>query len=279
MNCACCGAGLCPALRTSRLALQRCRGCGTYWAEHGVRVNVAEPWHFAEVTPRFLEALSERRAVQSRHIVDRFRDTLGAGDILDYGCGQGVFVSALAAQGFRAVGCDVSRVVTAGIDPHRFIRLDEPWSIPAGCDFTTVILFDVLEHSPDPAGFIGRLREHGAAHLLVKVPLASGPLFMIARMMARIGYEEIIEKLFLVGEAAPHTSYFTSEGLSRLLANAGFRLAGSLRLAEVGRELPCRIRELPPSWRLVRPVLSGLGWLAEYLSPLWPDTSVFLFDR
>lgn len=279
MNCACCGSSLRPTVGTPRLALQRCPRCGTYRAKHLVQVNPAEPWQSAGVTPTFLQALSERRAIQSRQVIDRFRHALDDGRILDYGCGQGVFVNDLVSHGFDVIGCDLSREVTGQIDRRRFIGLDEPWILPAEFDFRTVILFDVLEHSPNPVGLVGQFRDHGARRLLVKVPLASGPLFTAAKALAHAGYRGVIERLFLVGDVSPHVLYFTPNGLSLLMESAGFRLTSRLSLAEVGRELPARVREIPRSWKLLSSLLSGLGQAAEYLSPRWPDTTVFLFDR
>jgi SAM-dependent methyltransferase len=236
-----------------------------------------EPWGGANVAPAFLQALSERRSIQARQIIDHFRDTLGTAPILDYGCGQGVFVRALASEGFRVVGCDLSQDVTRRIDPRIFVGLDRPWSIPVGVEFDTVILLDVLEHSPDPRDFVARLRSRGARQLLVKVPLASGPLFIAAKAMAWAGYPGVLENLFLVGDVAPHEVYFTARGLRGLLASVGFQSVSHFSLGEVGRELPSRVRDLPPSWRLTRSALTGVGRVVEYLAPVWPDTAVFLF--
>jgi SAM-dependent methyltransferase len=231
------------------------------------------------VTPEFLRALRERRSVQAGQIVEYFTDALRSGPVLDYGCGQGLFVGALAARGFEVVGCDVSREVTDGIDPRRFVPLDEPWSIPQGLGLGSVSLLDVLEHSADPARFLRQLRERGARHVLVKVPLATGPLFKIAKAIAHVGHVATIETLFLVGEVAPHALYFTQRGLVRLLERAGFLLASRLSVAEVGADLPSRIRGIPAPPKMTVSILSALGMLMERVSPLWPDTRVFLFDR
>lgn len=246
VNCVCCGAILDPNISTPRLSLQACRVCGTYRAEHEhvVQLDVSEPWHSVDVSPAFLQSLAERRAIQSRLIIRHFQRTLADGPILDYGCGQGVMVKALTDQGFHVMGCDLSFEVTGAIDRGRFITLREPWSLPDGIDFRTVLLLDVLEHTRDPATFIAQLKDRGAQHFLVKVPMAAGPIFLLAKTLALLGSPDMIEKLFLVGDVFPHLLYFSAEGLARLFERSGFRFCSRLPMAEIGGELPRRIRQI-----------------------------------
>jgi SAM-dependent methyltransferase len=279
LNCLCCDSLLKASLKTKRLSLQTCSNCGTFEARHFIEVREVEPWHSVDVSPTFLKALGERRLIQAGQMIDHFKRALEDGLILDYGCGQGVFVKALVSRGFNAMGCDLSREVTGGIEASRFIALERPWDIPMGIDFGTVVLLDVLEHSPNAPQFLARLKARGARHILVKVPLAGGPVFLAAKGMSRLGSATLMEKLFLVGDVSPHRLYFTSRGLIRLFEKEGYRLVSRLSFAEIGKELPRRIRQIPPSWKSVSPLVSGVGFFAELLSPVWPDTAAFMFSR
>lgn len=279
VTCSACDSALHDGLVTSGLKLSVCADCGTFVAEHLQRSAVTEPWNSAGVSDAFLQALAARRAIQSEQIILHFRKTLAAGPVLDYGCGQGIFLKALAERGFNASGCDMSRTVTGQIDPRFFHPLSRPWEVPESLVLSTVVLLDVLEHNPDPRNFLETLKAHGARRLIVKVPLASGPMFKMALLFAKAGRPDALERLFLVGDPVPHYVYYTAHGLQQLFHRSGFRLESRLNLAEVGRELPVRVRSIPPGWLAVSALLRGFGRVVEMASRWWPDTSVFLFER
>jgi 2-polyprenyl-3-methyl-5-hydroxy-6-metoxy-1,4-benzoquinol methylase len=73
------------------------------------------------------------------------------GKILDYGCGSGALAQHVPAD--RYVGVDVDeaslRVARDRCPGHRFFL--EP---PTGERFDTVVALAVIEHVPDPAGFL-----------------------------------------------------------------------------------------------------------------------------
>jgi len=278
-SCPCCDSAISVIQRTPRLVVRWCAECGTYRAEHLEPTKGMDIWKSETISPAFLGALGYRRSVQSKQIIRCFKTILEYAPVLDYGCGQGIFVAELLAQGYQATGCDLSESVFVSKDPGRFIVLDEPWSFPARWSFNTVSLLDVLEHCPDPVQFLRLLKDRHVEHVLVKVPVANGPVFAAAWCLARVGFPGALERLFLVGDAVPHVSYFTPRGLGRLFEKTGFRLTSSVKMAEVGRELPARLRQSSSPGKGLSLVFMGLGCFLAGLSLAWSDLMVFRFDR
>src|ERR1700730_7691220 len=91
-TCSCCDSALEVVQKTPRLVVRRCVECGTYRAEHLNPTQGTDIWKSQTITPTFLKALSDRRSVQSKDIIRRFKSILEPVPILDYGCGQGIFV-------------------------------------------------------------------------------------------------------------------------------------------------------------------------------------------
>lgn len=95
------------------------------------------------------------------HIIRQVIDSLGASTILDVGCGPGVMVGYLRQRGYDCWGCDLGSpsvapaaegAVWTGTDA---LQLDEAFRHKVG----VILLLDVIEHLPDPAGFLGLLQK------------------------------------------------------------------------------------------------------------------------
>lgn len=271
----CCVAPSRELVRTERMDVSICEQCGSLWADHSSRRD-GTPWKDLEVPEEFVGALRQRRLRQATEILERFPE-LRTGSVLDYGCGQGAFVSTAAQAGVDIVGCDLD-VHAPGrlVEDDRLIELPAPWAIPDGT-WRTVTLLDVLEHHPDPASFLDALP---GEQLLVKVPLATGPLAKAARVTARAGSPALLDALFLVDDVSPHEVLFSSRGLVAVAERAGWQLVRTHRLADVGTELPDRLRMSGP-WRspLLRPLVAGAGGATALLAKAWSDTEVSLFQR
>lgn len=242
----------------------------------------ADPWKMASVTPEFLEALRRRRRIQAGEILSFLKNELSGRRLLDYGCGQGAFVKFLLENGVDASGCDISDTnVDHSTLGERFIQLSAPWGMPSQTDFQIVSLLDVIEHAEKPQEIVAQLRQFGAEYVLVKVPMLHGPIGKLAQLFAGVGKVGLLERLLLVGEISPHYSFFTSAGLESLFAAEGYGLVKAARIADVGDELPERMRgkegepTIPVKQLLGKAIGSGLAAIA----PAWSDTRVFLFRR
>jgi hypothetical protein len=203
------------------------------------------------------------------------RDAGASSPVLDYGSGQGAFLAALDATGMDAWGCDLDTDVPMGSTTRNpIIKVQEPWQIPNG-DWGTVVMLDVLEHHPDPGAFLDTL---SCRHLLLKLPTATGPAAAVARVAARLGRSGPLEQLFLAGENAPHYWLATQRGLLSLAQRKGWRIVSQRRLAEVGRELPDRIRPTVNGF-MRRSLMTAVGAATAAVGPVWSDTTLVLLER
>lgn len=280
---ACCTAPMKLRYQTANIVIGECSNCHTFWARHKSERHETDAWKSQGVTNEFLEALRFRRQLQANEVLKNFSPALGRGRVLDYGCGQGTFVSFLVEENVDAYGCDISAVSAGeskGKIRGRFFELHEPWGLPDKFEFPTVTMLDVLEHCDDPKRLIVEMRDKGVETFIVKVPLANGPGFTLGQWLAKVGSYNSLERLFLVGDIAPHVSYFNRSGLIRLFDECGFACNKAVNLAEIGRELPQRIRgnHLLTN-TLGRFLLRSVGFAAESFASVWSDTAVFEFHR
>jgi hypothetical protein len=111
--------------------------------------------------------------------------------------------------------------------------------------------------------------------------MLKGPIGVGASILARMGRSTLLQRLLLVGEISPHYSFFTSRGLEQLFKRHGFTLHSSLRIADVGTELPERMRgkDGEPALPQTRLIGSCVGAILAGIAPVWSDTRVFLFSR
>jgi hypothetical protein len=161
-------------------------------------------------------------------------------------------------------------------DGGRFLQVHTPWGIPDhpdGKSWGTIAVLDVIEHHPDPRRF---LSSAPSDVVLVKVPNASGPLGATARAMAKMGWSSILERLLLVGDAAPHLTFFTRAGLSRALD--GFSTVSTLSIPDVGSEFPERMLGKKANPFVRGPLALGGIWL-ELVAARWSDTLVSVARR
>lgn len=270
----CCQASVLRMGTGGRVDVVRCTACGSLWSRAFLGVIADRPWADLTLAADFADALARRRRQQSTEIVKHFPE-LGGRSVLDYGAGQGFFLDALLAAGIEAAGCDID--LTA---PRRsaapLLQLSRPWEPPPnGWDVTAML--DVLEHHPRPSDF---LDEVSSPKVLIKVPLATGPITRVARLFARLGRWNLLDALFLADDPSPHVVLFTPKGLERLASRSGWRLLRRARVADVGRELPQRMRiDVGQRSGLIRAGLSGVGGALEASASRWSDTAVFLFER
>ena len=159
----------------------------------------------------------------------------------------------------------------------RLIQLDEPWAVPPGA-WHTISLLDVLEHHGEPdTRFLASMPSR---QLLVKVPLATGPLANAARLAAKFGRPRLLEGSFLVDDVSPHEVLFSARGL--------VAYGSPQRMASCPRSQAARRRTASFPTDFAWGALSvhvdaarrrGRRRGDRALAPAWSDTEVFLFER
>lgn len=243
MSSNCCGAELRESYASETCVVRVCRDCGSLSVEHKAASTVAEPWNMANVTEVFKAALAQRRSCQAGAIFRGLASRLESKRILDYGCGQGAFVNFLVQQGMDCRGCDMKLTnCDSECPPDRFIAIQNPWEVPDLKGFDVITMLDVLEHCEQPTRLLEAFGAGGIGRVVIKVPMLFGPLGVAAEFLSNLGRHQILERLLLVGEISPHSTFFTLKGLKRLLERTGYSTDTMLRFADVGSELPQRFR-------------------------------------
>lgn len=174
------------------------------------------------------------------------------GRVLDIGCALGFFLDMARAEGWEAVGIELSGFAAQwarnklGLDVRTGTLLDA--HLPKGC-FDVVTLWATIEHLADP---IGTLRE---AHRILR----PGGLILITTGEVEGILDRLSKGLCYWYEPPAHLYYFSTRTLRAMLQKAGFH---SLRVQGV---------EMAP--RMIGPFrragLSGLNRWLPATGRLW----------
>ena len=135
------------------------------------------------------------------------------GTALDFGCGQGFYLSALRGRGFDAVGIEISqataqRALNAG---HRVATRFEDLGPQR---FDALVSIHVFEHLDDPNSMLQRIaaRMNPGARFLIEVPNAAG-------WQGRLFGERWLHR-----ESALHVHHFSTMALVALLEANGLQV-------------------------------------------------------
>ena len=157
----------------------RCRGCGTLFTE-SVPVGEALDGFYARYygTDGYRTKVAGKLALAGRQIL-ALRLLVRGRRFLDVGCNIGCAVEAARRRGFAATGVEVSsEAVSIGRGMFAGCRFVEGTltAIPAEERFDLVMCTEVVEHVPDPAGFLAELAGRVAPRglLLLTTPNGGG---------------------------------------------------------------------------------------------------------
>jgi len=143
--------------------------------------------------------------------------------VLDVGCGEGRFASALAAAGAQVTGIDVASEPlrrAAERDPSLELRLvdAEPpaWPLP-DAEFDVVWAGEVLEHVADTAGWMSEVRRvlRSGGALCISTP-DHGPLSRLALALAPGAFDRHFDP------RSDHLRFYTRATLTGLLEDFRF---------------------------------------------------------
>jgi 2-polyprenyl-3-methyl-5-hydroxy-6-metoxy-1,4-benzoquinol methylase len=144
------------------------------------------------------------------------RRTTGRGSLLDVGCGFGSFLDVAQARGWQTWGVELieegrrrSRARLGHARVHGALA-----DLPVDVRFDVACLWDVLEHVPEPATFLGELHDRLAARGLLALSTVNAACW----------------NLKILGDRWPyftpprHLVYFTRSSLTAALERVGFRV-------------------------------------------------------
>jgi 2-polyprenyl-3-methyl-5-hydroxy-6-metoxy-1,4-benzoquinol methylase len=157
--------------------------------------------------------------LRSRFLLER----VAAGErVLDVGCGEGRFTSALTRAGAHAVGVDVAeeplrraRVRDTALDV-RLVPVDGEWEL-TDASFDVVWAGEVIEHIADTASWLSEVRRvlRPQGTLLLSTP-ANGPLSLAHAALSRRAFARRFDPR---GE---HLRFYSRETLTALVEDFGF---------------------------------------------------------
>jgi len=146
--------------------------------------------------------------------------------ILDVGCALGWFLDILKKNKGISFGIDIkeSFVRNAFKSGHKVLVSDFPTKIFTNNTFDWVIFNDVFEHIEDLGKAIETtsdlLNEDGM--VLILAPNSKSLIYRVSSLLARFGYLNPLERLWLKNYPFPHQTYFTRYNLSILMKQFGF---------------------------------------------------------
>jgi SAM-dependent methyltransferase len=177
----------------------------------------------------------------------------GNGKALDVGCGNGMYLLFLKRLGWDVTGFDIENHVDAAVSDAGIPVLTGSLEslLPYRGAFALISMWHVLEHLPDPAADLQRIRDllsHDGT-LLIGVPNSES---ITAKLMRGHWYQWDLPR---------HLNHFTPGSLVRLLSKSGFRVK---RLSHLHKtSLPQSLHswvEKEGWWRFLKPLVKMEGF-------------------
>ena len=202
--------------------LARCPRCDT--VETVPRLTLSELSGYYETGYYGVEPRRFRYGLDSfwrwcqKQRVRRLQKHESEGRILDIGCGNGGFLASLDSSSWKRTGTELSDRAASGARARGLeVLAGDITQLPltAG-SFDAVTMFHVLEHVPDAAGVLARIRDllRDDGLLVVGVP-------NMASLQARIARGSWYHL-----DVPRHCHHFTAQSLESTLAATGFRVVG-----------------------------------------------------
>jgi len=213
-----------------------CDRCGSYVNMHppvreelGRLYSMGEYWHARQrrkghppIENRQANDLKDGRVGYWLDLIDRFSKRRGLA--LEVGCGSGVLLTELQHKGYKCIGVEPDARTAEWI--HENTGLDVRSGFFPDVDVPTCDLFlafDVIEHSPDPIGFM-----EGISRVLAEDGVA-----IIQTPIERYGFEPPFGEMFSNAfDDVEHLFLFSDKAIGMLAAKAGLEVeSASERLA------------------------------------------------
>lgn len=222
--------------------LLKCRSCRIVFADPfpgaEEKYEIERQAYEGELLPEAAEFFANcHRNFKEDAVIRSFRAALewiGAtrspGSLLDVGPGTGVFLHLAREAGWTPFGLDLCELSAEKALEEFGLRIDVGDFLGSPYErgqFDAITMLDVLEHTPDPRGFLARaldlLKPGGVVY--IAVPNQRCLLTLLVDTYIKLGLPHghwFLERLYV----RPHLLYFNPVALQAALARAGFDVAG-----------------------------------------------------
>jgi 2-polyprenyl-3-methyl-5-hydroxy-6-metoxy-1,4-benzoquinol methylase len=253
--------------------LVRCKRCGLQYLNPRLRSDVVIEGYSSGSDETFVSQIAgrERTFAKSLRLIERYKPDRG--HLLDIGTAGGSFMAVAKKAGWIVEGCEPNRWMCDWANKHYGLNIVPGTVFDMNLQsqsFDIVSLWDVLEHTPDPKATLKEshriLKQSGL--LVVNYPDINSS---ISRLMGR-------RWVFLL---SVHLYYFTTQTLTKMLGELGFRVVNIRRhwqTLELGYIL-FRMEAY------LRPIARALGWvvkklgLAQLQIPYWMGQMLVIAEK
>ena len=174
--------------------------------------------------------------------------------LLDVGCGTGVLLQRARQMGFDAEGIEICETLAreaaakSACPVHSTVLSD---AVFPESSFDIIIMYDLLEHLPDPADDMNRVRAYlkPGGILFILTPNDNALVRRLSRFVYRTSLHRVRRPMNLL-YYSDHLSYFTPRSMTTFLHNNNFEL---VRMETRNQELS-RLELSPISRLMVRTV-------------------------
>jgi SAM-dependent methyltransferase len=146
--------------------------------------------------------------------------------LLDVGCAHGWFLSAARQHGFDVVGVEPDRTISRSFENQDFLIKKGffPDVLEEHEKYDVIAFNDVFEHIENLENTLQSCQKHLnlGGILIISLPSSNGAIYSLARIMARVGFVNLFERLWQKDFPSPHLHYFNRDNLSCLLKSYNF---------------------------------------------------------
>jgi 2-polyprenyl-3-methyl-5-hydroxy-6-metoxy-1,4-benzoquinol methylase len=224
---------LCPLCRSSRCEIAehaeppyrvvRCSDCDLVYVDPIPDVGELSLHYNQDYYAEWISSQRKKRERMWGRRLKSIENQITGGDILDVGCGDGLFLEMAQQNGWGGYGTDVSAYAT-GFASKRIgqnVFCGEIWD--AGFNeqsFDVITLWHVLEHTTSPMRTLQEVRKvlKPDGLLVLAVPNLNDRLMQAAYRLVK-GRKP---RLFSIGDKEVHLFHFSVRSLKLLLEKTGF---------------------------------------------------------
>ena len=205
--------------------LLHCKDCGFVFSKNiPTKKELDECYSAVYAEDNYYSPITEKRY---NEIIDSFEPYRKTNCLLDYGCGDGLFLDIAKKRGWDVYGIEYSEthINNCKAKGLKVYNSDDFQNILPPGSFDVVTSFEVIEHIPDPVAFLRMVRHN------IGDRRDTGVFFEVPNVLFTIrdlGIWDIIYE---------HCSYFSSGSLVRCFIRAGFTVTSVAE--EYGTQFLC----------------------------------------